>query len=262
MGVLVIYGNAAYIVGRQNWPGVPALLVDSVTVEGLGKMLNSSWAYGPRYKWAKVTVDYKIPEHEDDKNDDGQPATYLIESLDYNVEIAVIPVQVVDDVDKKKIEEDAAAFKERIKNLPSSNEDGSPFPIPPNPANIEPKKKTVKRHIRIPTVTYTVTIPRAGFLPNEQIQAAVGKVNSKQIFGAAPGTVLFDGPNAERESQFLTARTWKIKYNFIYQPFGWNNILHPDTLKWVPCIAAGSDNPPYESYNLANVVPPPYSVRS
>jgi len=265
MGVLIVFGNNAMIIGTQTYPGLPALLVDSVEISGMGKMLNSSWGWGPRYDYAKLDIAYKVPEFQDDKDENGQPATYLIESLDYSVEIATVPVKVPDVVNKKKVEEDAGDALERAYAAQVANsQNPPPGATPPEPANDDKEKKTkiVKRHIRIPTITYTVTIPKSRILPADQIRLNVGKVNKSSIFGGPRGTVLFDGPNAERESAFLGDRTWRIKYQFIYQPHGWNNMLNPETLKWVPCIAVGADNAPYEFADLKKIFPSPYTVRS
>ena len=264
MGTPVWYNGFIAILGRESWPGLPGLLVDSVDVEPLGTMINSGWYDGPSYNYAKLTINYKVNEAEDNKDEKGEPGTWLIEKLDYSVEVAVIPVQVVDEADKKKLERDAAAELAIYLAAPTSNADGSPAPVMPKPipaADRVPKKKTLKRYVRIPTITYTTTMPKVPFLPGGVIQEGIGRINSKPIFGANVGTVLFDGPSAERESIFFTQRFWRIEYKFIYQPFGWNNTLHPDTLKWVAAKAVGADNDPHEYYDLRNLFPAPYKVR-
>lgn len=259
MGVPVFYAGYLQIIGRQTWPGLPLLQVNSIDVEGMGKMHGSNWYQGPSYEFAKLTINYKVNENEDDKDENGNPSPYLIESLDYGVDIAVVPVVVVDEADKVKLEQSS---KDAWKNQPLSNPDGSPrLPVPIAPANKTPRKKTLKRHIRIPTITYKVTIPRYPNLPNEAIQDCLGRVNDKTIFGGVPGTVLFDGPNAERESIFFQQRFWRITYQFMYQPFGWNHQLHPETLQWVPAKGLGSDRDPYENARLQNLFPAPYRVR-
>lgn len=260
MGTPIFFNGFMQVIGRGSWPGIPYLLVDSVEVEGMGRMRKSNWAFGPSYDYAKLSINYQTPKNEDDKDENGQPAVFLIESLDYSVEVAVVPVLVVDEVDKEKIKKEA---KDLFENQPSS--DSSSDPVEPKPIesfNREPKKKTVKRHIRIPTISYTTTMPRLSQLPAAAIREAVGKINNKSIFGGKPGTVLFDGPSAERESAFFTQRFWRVTYKFIYQQFGWNNQLHPDTLKWVPAKGVGSDNDPYEYFNLKNLFPAPYQVSS
>lgn len=259
MGVPVWYGGTLMIIGRQSYPGIPYLQVDSVDVEGMGTMYSSSWSAGPSYRYGKLSITYKTPDEEDNKDENGSPGTYLIESLDYSVEVAVVPVLVADHADKDKLKADADFI---LKNYVSSNPDGSPAPIPIPPAAKEAKKKTVKRHIRIPTITYTTTLPRLPILPHAEIRNSIGRLNKTSIFGGKPGTVLFDGPNAERESVFFTRRFWRCTYKFMYQPFGWNKTLHPDTLKWVEAKALGSDNNPYEYAELKKLFPRPYNVRS
>lgn len=260
MGTPIFFAGFMQVVGRQSWPGIPYMLVDSVDVEGMGRMRKSTWDAGPRYDYAKLTINYQVPKSEDDKDENGQPAVFLIESLDYSVDVAVVPVQVVDEVDKEKMEKEA---KDLFNNQPSSNADGEPVePQPVEAFQREPRKKSVKRHIRIPTITYSTTMPRLPQLPGAAIREAVGKVNKKSIFGGKPGTVLFDGPQAERESAFFTQRTWRVSYKFIYQQFGWNNQLHPDTLNWVPAKGIGSDNDPYQYYDLKKLFPAPYKVSS
>lgn len=262
MGTPVFFGGLFMLLGRQNWPGMPTLKVDNVTVKGMGATVASTWYAGPNYEFAELTVNYKVPKDEDDKNENGDAATYLVEELDYSVEIIQVPVQVVDQQDLAKLQKDAdELFAEQAKRLPSSDEQGNPIPLPPKPI-VQPQavKKTVKRNIRIPTITYKTTIPRLVELP-DKIQSHVGKINNRKIFGGAPGTVLFDGPSASRESAFFTQRFWKVDYQFIYQPHGWNNILHPDTLKWVPAKGVASDNDPYEHADLRKLYPKPYTVR-
>lgn len=255
MGTPLVYGGTIVIVGRQHWPGIPILQVDSIDVEGQGRMKKTTWGQGPGYKYGKLTINYKTQIDEDDENPDGgEPGTYLIESLDYSVEIAVIPVLVVDDVDPEKAEKPADDVYYPGGVVPKDDPDVI--------ANAEKRKKTVKRHVRIPTITYQTTLPRVPNLPYEAIRTACGRVNKTQIFGGAPGTVLFDGPQAERESAFFTARFWRVQYKFLYQPFGWNNTLHPDSLKWVPAKGNGSENDPYLGYELKNLFPAPYRVRS
>lgn len=262
MGTPVFYGGAFYLLGRQNYPGIPTMLVDSVTVKGMGATRKSTWGQGGRWTYGNLTINYKIPKSEDDKDENGDPATYLVEELDYNVEIIQVPVKVVDQQDLAKLRKNAEQlWQEQVRQAPSSNADGSPAPLPPRPiVNPEAVMKTVKRNIRIPTITYKTTMPRLPVLP-DKIQSHVGKINNRQIFGGALGTVLFDGPSASRESAFFTQRFWKVDYQFIYQPHGWNNILHPDTLQWVPAKGVASDNDPYEYADLRKLYPTPYKVR-
>lgn len=262
MGVPVYFAGMFMLLGRQTWPGMPTLKVDSVTVKGQGATVASTWFNGPTYEWAELTVNYKVPKDEDEKNENGEPATYLVEELDYSVEVIQVPVQVVDKQDLAKLQKDAdAAWAEIAKATPSSDDQGNPVPLPPKPI-VQPQavKKTVKRNIRVPTITYKTTMPRLIELP-AKIRPHVGKINKKKIFGGAPGTVLFDGPSASRESAFFTQRFWKVDYQFIYNPHGWNNILHPDTLKWVPAKGVASDNDPYEYADLRELYPKPYTVR-
>lgn len=263
MGTPVFFNGTFMMVGRQQYPGIPTLSVDSIDVEGKGRNSRSSIGAGWNCTNALFTVNYAVPKEEDDKDENGDPATYLVESLDYAVEIVVAPVQVVDQQDLAKLQKNAdQLWAEQVKAAPSSNPDGSPALLPPKPiANAQAIKKTVKRHIRVPSITYKVTIPRLAELPSRPIQKCIGRINKTQIFGGEPGHVLFDGPSAERESAFFTQRFWRVNYQFIYQPFGWNNTLHPDTLLWVPAKAIGADNDPYEARELKQLFPKPYVVR-
>ncbi len=262
MGTPVFSNGSFFLLGRDSFPGIPTMMVDSVSVKGMGATRKSTWASGSRWTYANLTVQYKVPKDEDEKDENEDPATYLVEELDYSVEIIQVPVKVVDKQDVAKLQKDAdELWAEQAAKLPSSNPDGSPTAIPPKPVvNGEAVAKTIKRNIRIPTITYKTTMPRLFKLP-DKIQGTVGKVNNRKIFGGAPGTVLFDGPSASRESAFFTQRFWKVDYQFIYQPHGWNNILHPDTLKWVPAKGVASDNDPYEYADLRKLYPTPYSVR-
>lgn len=252
MGVPVVFGQTVIWVGRQSWPGIPALQVDTVQVEGMGKNLKSTWEDGPRFEFAKLSVGYKIPEFEDKEDENGNPAQYLIESLDYSVELAVVPVMTVDNVDTAKLaREPGYDYRE----VPILNE---------NPQNVSgglPMKSQQKRHIRIPTITYTVTMPRLRTIPHSTMQASLATVNKTKIFGGEPGTVLFDGPQADRESAFFSARYWKLTYKFLYQRFGWNKQMDPLTMKWVPAQALGAENAPYLIREHRDLFPEPYTPR-
>lgn len=254
MGTPVLFGQTIVWVGRGSWPGIPTLQVETIEVEGQGKSLKSNWEDGPKYDFAKFTIGYKIPEFEDNKNEAGQPAQYLIESLDYSVELAVVPVMTVDNVDTTKTDNpDAYPY---YKTEPILAEE----PAAP-PAAAVPTKATTKRHVRIPTITYTVTMPRLATIPHSTMQASLATVNKTKLFGGQPGTVLFDGPQADRESAFFSARYWRLTYKFIYQRFGWNMQLDPNTLKWVPAQALGAENAPYPARELRDLFPAPYTPR-
>lgn len=252
MGTPVVFGQTVIWVGRQHWPGIPALQIDTVDVEGLGKQLSSTWEDGPRFEYAKVTAQYKVPEFEDNEDENGNPAQYLIESLDYSVELMVVPVLTVDNVDTAKM---AREGQYDYRETPILNE------APQNLSGSPQLKAQQKRHIRVPTITYTVTMPRLATIPHSTMQASLATVNKTKIFGGEPGTVLFDGPQADRESAFFSARYWRLTYKFLYQRFGWNKQIDPNTLKWVPAQALGAENAPYLIREHRDLFPEPYTPR-
>jgi hypothetical protein len=207
-------------VGADVFLPFTRLRCSSVDVEPHGEMGNGSWDTGPFYAKAKLTIKYSVPPWEEDDASDGpEDITFLTQSLDYSCEILTVPVKI------------------GSTGIPAA------------------QRKTANRNIRLPLVTYTMELPRVKKPKWTTIQDMVGKVNSATLFGGAPETVLFDGPNVNRSVTLLGDKSWKFVGKFIYNRHGWNNSLNPDTLVWEPVRNATTGaTPPYETANLKELL--------
>lgn len=215
LGAIVIANNGQEIVYPGDpWPGVPNLLASSVAVKPMGKTGNAvSWSSGVMpYERARLTIDYNTPNWGSSTGGSGSPENepYLIQNLDYSCEVLSVPVKLTDGSNTKEL----------------------------------------KRHFRIPTITYTVEIPKFRNPNFTLIGDLSGKVNTVAVFGGAAGTVLFDGPKLNREVHLIGEYAWKATYKFIYNKFGWNKQIHPDTLAWVDIAALSGSNKMYETADL------------
>lgn len=228
----VVGGVLIPIIGANTWPGIPFLRATSVDVEYFGKCVASDWELGPVAEHVKLTIGYSTKDQGDDDDNHDQPEdeVWLIQSVDYNCDIITIPVKV-----------------ESVLEVSAHTPRGD------TPAHTVSRE--VKKFIRIPTVTYTGTLPAVREPKWDTINAKVGKINTDVIFRGPAGTVLFDGLNGEREARNLDAvRMWKIATKMIYQRHGWNKVLHPDTLEWVDAAALNGGNRPYESTTLRDIL--------
>jgi hypothetical protein len=199
--------------GADKWPYLPSLACTSVEVEPHGAMgLNGvgDWQnLGPYYEKAKLTVKYETLKY-DEENDSNNPEdiTFMTQELDYSCDILTVPMKV-----------------------------GSGASAP-----------TVNRHIRLPLITYTITIPQVVTPPWNLFNSLVGMVNDSTLFGGEPGTVLFDGPKVSRTVTLLGSKAWQVVLKLIYNRHGWNKTLNPNTLVWENAKDKQSGNtPPYES---------------
>lgn len=216
LGAIVLAPDGVEIVyPGDEWPGVANLLAASVTVKPMGKTGNSEWSSIIPATRARLTINYETSAWGSQTGGSTSPENepYLIESVDYSCEILSVPVKLTD----------------------GSN------------------AKEVKRHFRIPTITYVVEIPKIRKPNFSTIADLSGKVNSTTVFGGAAGTVLFDGPKLNREIHQTGDYAWKAVYKFVYNKHGWNNQPHPDTLAWVPHTAVASANVMYESADLTQL---------
>lgn len=231
MGYAYRIGDNIIRVGAYPHPFLPGLRVKSVEAMPIGKRPAATWSTGGGADHYKLTVNYAIPTWNDDDEDDNddpenddspEPSQlYLTQSLDYSTEILSVPTKARDYVYP-------GMWSEVI----------------------------VKKSFRIPLVAYTATYER---IPKPQwatIIALVGTVSTTKMFGAPPGTILFDGAHADRTAgrgpDFTkSSRFWKVAYKFLFHPQGWNNVLHPESLKWVPANSVdGAGNLPYETNDL------------
>lgn len=219
----------------QQWPGISALRVDNISIEPAGKT-TGTWTFNDSESqaWSNIwaTINYTTIQ-EEEEGDEPDDETAYMQTLSYSVQVAIVPFKVED--------------------THSTSTDGGAT------STIQTTTKTVKRHIRLPQVAYGIKWPRvtpATFrVINGNILKTIGKVNEGAMFGAKAEEVLFDGPSANREVTILGKRAWSLDLQFIYNPRGWNNTLHPRTLKWVPAKALLGDNAPYEKADLDKLLP-------
>lgn len=217
LGAVVIASNGAEIIYPGHlWPGIPNLIASSVNVEFMGTTDSAAdWDTITPHTRARLTVSYSTPNWGSQTGGSSSPenSDLLVEDVDYSCETLSVPVKLTD----------------------GSN------------------AKETKRHFRIPTITYTVEIPKMRNPDWALINSLNGKVNTKTVFGGAPGTVLFDGPKVNREIHLVGEYAWKAKFKFIYNRFGWNKQIHPDTLNWVDVTAVASANKLYETADLTDL---------
>lgn len=217
LGAIVIAsGGEEIIYPGDEWPGIPNLVASSVSVEPRGKSGETDdWGTVLPHARARLTVNYSTPNWGSNTGGSGGPEDepFMIEDVDYSCETLSVPVKLTD----------------------GSN------------------TKETKRHFRIPTITYTVEIPKLRNPNWALINSLNGKVNTQTVFGGPAGTVLFDGPKIGREVHLVGEYAWKAKYKFIYNRFGWNKQIHPDTLTWVDVTAVASANKLYETADLRDL---------
>lgn len=59
------------------------------------------------------------------------------------------------------------------------------------------------------------------------LSATAAPLNSTPIFGAAAGTVLFDGGRSLSRYSLLANTLYDVAYSFIYKPIGWDKLFDP-----------------------------------
>lgn len=206
----------------QAYPGFPSLKAMAITCSPWGRTGNSSWESAvlpSQYQKLEIeykTVDYQVPGQEKENPENEE---YMIQDVNYTCETIIVPVKVTDT-------NHSSATSTRL----------------------------VSQYIRLPKIEYKVTIPKVKFPKFSIIQELSGKVNTVPVFGGAFGTVLFDGPKLSNTISSLGDPAWKQEMTFIYNRFGWNKTLHPETLKWVSALSPdGGVNLMYEQADLSRL---------
>ena len=233
MGTTLVEGDDAECVEGDVWPGIPELVVDTIQADALGATITSDWETGPKFDFAELTVGYKTKPF-----DEGEDADLLIQQLDYSVEVLVVPLKISLKGDPEGEGPDPGFVE--------FGPDGGP---PPKGTN----ERTVKRHIRLPTITYTMTLPRVRNPNFAALNEKIGKISSDFVLGAPAGQILFDGVNADRTLTFRK-RSWKVALKMIFNRHGWNNSIDPRTLLFRPIVAKFGDQKPYELTAMASLL--------
>lgn len=203
----------------QTWPGNPLLVVDSIRTTPWGRSGLSSWSSAVLpHQYTKLEIEYRTNQFQRNDNDKEVPENedYLIQEVDCSCDTLIVPVKVTD-----------------------------------TNASAETTVKEVKQYIRLPKIVFNVTIPKVRFPKFNIIFDLNGKINTATVFNGAPGTVLFDGPKLSNTISSQNDPAWKFDMSFIYNRFGWNKTLHPETLKWVDANALdGGTSKMYEEGDL------------
>lgn len=220
--------------GADQWPGLPRLRAYHVETRPIGRTGNTPWDYGLFTSKTELTVQYRIspygePDDEDDEREHPEDQVFCEQEIDYHCEILTVPVKTT-------------ITTTEITASSSSSGGGS---------TTTTTDTVSKKNIRIPTMTYTLTIPKL-LKPDYALMNDIqGKVNTVKIFGGAAGTVLFEGPKLSNTVMAFGDKAWKLVLKFIYNRHGWNNTLDPQTLTWVPAVSLDPNaTPPYETADL------------
>jgi len=169
---------------------------------------------------ALITIDYELlePVDDDGRIPEIEENTFLTYRLDFGVETMTLT--------------GASAGL--------TWDSDSTLPVPP----------TCEPRLRVPVIEHHITWHRVLNPPWSAIRSAIGRVNSAEMFGAAAGTVLFDGCRADKEfigfdSLARPELCWRITYVFRERklcnpgsstPLGWQHTWRP-----LPAGTAGFD---------------------
>lgn len=233
IGTWAVAGGTIIRTPAYLYPASPQLFcTDIVDITPFGKPLPSRFV--PIRAWifrqlATVTARFTIPGYTQDGSDQsGQPYTVL--SLNTSGEFLTLP--------------DTTYWFA----------DGTPTLTPIG--------------FLIPQIEYTWTRYRMPIIPDAQMAALCGKVNSdsfkiSKTFTADPGTCLFM-PGAVRPDGNVQAMfayeygfpfTYVAEYKFLWKPIPWNYFLHPNRTTGFAVVTDGSGNTPYASTAFTGALP-------
>jgi len=217
--------------GPDRWPGLKRLCAHKVSTRPIGRTGNTPWDYGLLTGKTEMIVSYKVfpfdPDDDEDKREHPEPSVVAEQELDYHCEILTVPVKTTT----------------TTTNLSYGSASSAPSSVTTDSYG--------KKNIRIPTIAYTLTVPKILKPDYALMNDLNGKINTVKIFGGAPETVLFDGPKLSNTVMSFGEPCWKLVMKFLYNRHGWQNVLDKETLKWVPAKSLdpnGQD--PYETGDL------------
>lgn len=203
--------------GGDAFPNFPMLTVSEVTAEPSGAQSGEwEWSGNPLHSSYKLNITYSPQEQFQKEQDTPEGEDVLIIGVDYSVDLLSVPVRIP--------------------------QTGSP----------SDKGRAVK-HIRLPKVVYTLELPKVIKPKWSVINEASGTINSVAVMGCEIGTLLFDGPKLRTAINTVEPASWKVQYKFVYNKYGWNKSLNPDTLDWETVQAETGGNLPYEEYDIRNL---------
>lgn len=194
-------------------------------VEGLGKPQTDVEGNIDYDGGAKITVEYgTLPFRTvsgSGSPDDPQSQTFLTEEISFNAEFLSLPQQ---------------KFQWQSDSEELGNEDVSP-------GKLVPKAEWVLTRHHVPS------------LPRETIFAALGKVNSTPLSGAAAETLLFAGAQARREISSEGEPSWKITYTFLYNAQTHNKFFRGATNQWEQVVTKEGSHLVYQQTDLKQLFP-------
>jgi hypothetical protein len=79
--------------------------------------------------------------------------------------------------------------------------------------------------ITVPLVTYHITYHKVPFLGDHWDRALFNTVNQQEIFGCLPGTLRYDGSEAEPTNIGLGIPGYDVTVDITWNPVGWNKAL-------------------------------------
>jgi hypothetical protein len=106
--------------------------------------------------------------------------------------------------------------------------------------------------------TLNLTLHRLPYLPYAAQRATVGSVNSALIFGAAVGTLRWDGMETEQINNPDGSYAQDVHHVFVERPSAaWDKILHPDGVSgWTQVLYNGTSILP--SFDFNGLIPSAY----
>ncbi len=82
--------------------------------------------------------------------------------------------------------------------------------------------------IRVSTVAFVKEVKNVDVLPTDLVIATLDHTNSDLIFGAAPGTLLYQGAQSSHRILLGGVDRWDLGHRMEYNPRGWNKLYKPD----------------------------------
>lgn len=245
MGGVTMDGGIYNRLPANTWPGIDFLFVDSIDIDPVAEagIVDNDWTFekGIQFKLAQLTIKYNTGGDSSDSNkgnNQPQSEAFLTQSVDYSCELLTVPHKIKTTASVSVVDATGVAS-----------------------LSTQTTTRIIKKHIRIPSITFTCERSWVINPPWDAIRNNSGKINDVKVMGGDVGTVLFDGPKATQEIKTMIGiYCWKLTYKLIYQRHGWNNTIHPDTFEWVPCTAPAKDGSsddekvPYETGDFNSIL--------
>jgi len=222
------YVSGSYIIipKAASFPGKYWLIADNVSIEPFDPNYPQGLFDIPNYypTGARVTVNYKTPEFDQQNNSadgpGGQSITFVKHKVTIGGEFLTYPSP-------------ACSWDAPSDYTLSTSPGDANRPTPRDYALAEDMQVAVT----IPLIEHQLTWPHVAFPPWLAIRQCVGKVNAYPFAGAPAETLLFLGADGDREITNEGIRCWSLDYKLSEKnqnainpanPQGWNHFLRPD----------------------------------